>query len=97
VTFQGKDLSELPAHARYALGWAYVSAERRIVAGLTVRENIHLGPAYVTTEPTRVPSVRRHEEGRRHWNWPCASPIAPTSSIKDMLAHPEIQERYCAM
>lgn len=32
-----------PAHARYRLGLAYVPEDRRIVPGLTVRENLRLG------------------------------------------------------
>ncbi|CAP41522.1 ABC transporter ATP-binding protein [Bordetella petrii] len=43
VRFEGKDILGLPAHARYAMGLAYVPEERRIVPGLTVRENIQLG------------------------------------------------------
>ncbi len=43
VRFGGKDLIALPAHARYRLGLAYVPEERRIVPGLTVRENLTLG------------------------------------------------------
>lgn len=43
VRFEGKEILGLPAHARYAMGLAYVPEERRIVPGLTVRENIQLG------------------------------------------------------
>jgi branched-chain amino acid transport system ATP-binding protein len=43
VKFDGVELLGLPAHARFAKGLAYVPEERRIVAGLTVRENIRLG------------------------------------------------------
>ena len=43
VLFQGQDLLALPPHARYRLGLAYVPEERRIVPGLTVRENLTLG------------------------------------------------------
>jgi len=32
-----------PAHVRFALGLAYVPEERRIVQGLSVRENLRLG------------------------------------------------------
>jgi branched-chain amino acid transport system ATP-binding protein len=41
--FKGQDVLGLPAHARYKLGLAYVPEERRIVQGLTVRENLRLG------------------------------------------------------
>lgn len=43
VVFDGKRLPPLPAHARFGLGLAYVPEDRRIVAGLTVRENLRLG------------------------------------------------------
>jgi branched-chain amino acid transport system ATP-binding protein len=43
MTFDGNDLSSLRAHQRFKLGLAYVPEERRIVPGLTVRENLQLG------------------------------------------------------
>jgi len=43
VRFAGTDLLPLPAHARFRYGLAYVPEERRIVPGLTVRENLQLG------------------------------------------------------
>jgi branched-chain amino acid transport system ATP-binding protein len=43
VTFKDKELLDQPAHIRFALGLAYVPEERRIVQGLTVRENLRLG------------------------------------------------------
>src|ERR1700737_4543882 len=43
VTFKGKELLHRPAHERFALGLAYVPEERRIVQGLSVRENLRLG------------------------------------------------------
>lgn len=43
VAFAGTDLLPLGAHARFHLGLAYVPEERRIVPGLTVRENLELG------------------------------------------------------
>ncbi len=43
VTFNGTDLMPLRAHQRFKLGLAYVPEERRIVPGLTVRENLQLG------------------------------------------------------
>jgi branched-chain amino acid transport system ATP-binding protein len=43
VTFDGEEILGIPAHARFARGLAYVPEERRIVPGLTVRENIRLG------------------------------------------------------
>jgi branched-chain amino acid transport system ATP-binding protein len=43
VVFKGRELLSEPAHLRYALGLAYVPEERRIVQGLSVRENLRLG------------------------------------------------------
>ena len=43
VTFDGTELLGRPAHIRNGLGLGYVPEERRIVAGLTVRDNIRLG------------------------------------------------------
>jgi branched-chain amino acid transport system ATP-binding protein len=43
VQFDGQEILALPAHARYHLGLAYVPEERRIVPGLSVRENLRLG------------------------------------------------------
>src|SRR5712672_3222204 len=43
VAFKGKELLDRPAHERFALGLGYVPEERRIVQGLSVRENLRLG------------------------------------------------------
>jgi branched-chain amino acid transport system ATP-binding protein len=43
VMFKDKELLSQPAHLRFALGLAYVPEERRIVQGLSVRENLRLG------------------------------------------------------
>ena len=43
VIFKDKELLSQPAHLRFALGLAYVPEERRIVQGLSVRENLRLG------------------------------------------------------
>ena len=43
VTFDGHDLLGRPAHIRNGLGLGYVPEERRIVPGMTVRENLRLG------------------------------------------------------
>jgi branched-chain amino acid transport system ATP-binding protein len=43
VTFEGEEILMRPAHTRFGLGLAYVPEERRIVPGLTVRENLRLG------------------------------------------------------
>lgn len=43
IDFAGTSLAQAAAHRRYHLGLAYVPEDRRIVPGLTVRENIRLG------------------------------------------------------
>jgi branched-chain amino acid transport system ATP-binding protein len=43
IQFKDQELMGQPAHRRFHLGLAYVPEERRIVAGLTVLENIRLG------------------------------------------------------
>ncbi|MBL0428592.1 ABC transporter ATP-binding protein [Ramlibacter alkalitolerans] len=43
IVFDGQPLHRQRAHARYHQGLAYVPEDRRIVAGLTVRENLQLG------------------------------------------------------
>ena len=43
VIFKGRELLGQAAHLRFALGLAYVPEERRIVQGLTVRDNLRLG------------------------------------------------------
>ena len=43
VVFEGADMLPQPAHARFKRGLAYVPEERRIVPGITVRENLRLG------------------------------------------------------
>lgn len=43
VRFDGAEILAQPAEARFHLGLAYVPEERRIVPGLTVRENLRLG------------------------------------------------------
>jgi branched-chain amino acid transport system ATP-binding protein len=43
AVFKGREVLGQPAHVRFGLGLAYVPEERRIVQGLTVRENLRLG------------------------------------------------------
>ncbi len=43
MRFRGEEVLSRPAEARFHLGLAYVPEERRIVPGLTVRENLRLG------------------------------------------------------
>jgi branched-chain amino acid transport system ATP-binding protein len=55
VRFGGEEILSLPAHQRFRRGLGYVPEERRIVPGLTVRENLRLG---------LLASPRRGEEER---------------------------------
>jgi branched-chain amino acid transport system ATP-binding protein len=43
ASIDGKGFLELPAYERFHLGIAYVPEDRRIVPGLTVKENLELG------------------------------------------------------
>ena len=43
MQFDGKECLMLPPHVRFHMGLAYVPEDRRIVPGLTVRENLALG------------------------------------------------------
>ncbi len=43
VEFDGTDIMQMPIHERYHRGLAYVPEDRRIVPGLSVRENLRLG------------------------------------------------------
>jgi branched-chain amino acid transport system ATP-binding protein len=59
VTFEGEELLGRPAHRRFALGLAYVPEERRIVPGLSVRENLRLG---LLASPQRAKETALIEE-----------------------------------
>lgn len=59
VMFEGKELLATPAHGRFAHGLAYVPEERRIIPGLTVRENIRLG---LVASPLRAQESRLIDE-----------------------------------
>ena len=59
VMFDGIELLAQPAHVRFHRGLAYVPEERRIVPGLTVRENLQLG---ITASADRRDSVRMIDE-----------------------------------
>jgi branched-chain amino acid transport system ATP-binding protein len=43
ITFAGKDVTHLPAHARALAGVALVPEGRRVFPALTVRENLEMG------------------------------------------------------
>ncbi|MBE7941302.1 ABC transporter ATP-binding protein [Ramlibacter aquaticus] len=59
VLFEGRPLQGQPAHARFHAGLAYVPEDRRIVAGLTVRENLQLG---IIASPSRGEMDARIDE-----------------------------------
>jgi branched-chain amino acid transport system ATP-binding protein len=59
AVFKGKELLGQPAHTRFALGLAYVPEERRIVQGLSVRENLRLG---LVASPHKKQEAARIEE-----------------------------------
>ena len=50
VSFNGREMLGQAAHTRFHEGLAYVPEDRRIVTGLTVRENLQLG---LTASPNR--------------------------------------------
>ena len=56
VTFKGKEVLGQSAHVRFGLGLAYVPEERRIVQGLSVRENLRLG---LVASPDKKDEARR--------------------------------------
>ena len=59
VVFDGDELLARPTHVRFHRGLAYVPEERRIVAGLTVRENLQLG---ITASAHRNETARMIDE-----------------------------------
>jgi ABC-type branched-subunit amino acid transport system ATPase component len=94
VRFDGREMLAEPAHARYHRGLAYVPEERRIVPGLTVRENLrHEGTTILLVEQNveRALSISDRayilDQGR----------IVHQGDAAELLADREIQERYCAV
>ena len=59
VVFNGVELLAAAAHTRFHQGLAYVPEERRIVPGLTVRENLQLG---IIASATRKDETRMIDE-----------------------------------
>ena len=59
IRFAGADLLSLPAEARFHQGLAYVPEERRIVPGLTVRENLRLGTIATRTAEREGDAIAR--------------------------------------
>ena len=67
ITFEGRELLEVPTHDRARLGIGYMPEDRRLIPDLTVEENVLL-PAWATRAPaarerlekvyTLVPEVR---------------------------------------
>ena len=60
VHFDGADLLGAPSHKRFHAGLAYVPEERRIVPGITVRENLRLGliaSARLKAEESRIEAI----------------------------------------
>ncbi len=62
VLFDGIDLLGRPAQARFRLGLAYVPEERRIVPGLTVKENLRLGLVAVAGRPREAAAIAEMAE-----------------------------------
>ncbi len=59
VCFAGRELLPQPAHERFRLGLGYVPEERRIVPGLTVRENLQIG---LVSSPASIDEAEAIEE-----------------------------------
>jgi branched-chain amino acid transport system ATP-binding protein len=59
VVFDGREMLGEAAHTRFHAGLAYVPEDRRIVPGLSVRENLQLG---ITASKNRVETVRMIDE-----------------------------------
>src|SRR5205807_1065033 len=98
IRFDGQELQGRPAHVRYHLGLAYVPEDRRIVTGLTVRENLQLGliasdrrgetDAMIAEIAATVPRLKgRLEQGT----------IVHAGTATELLQDSGIQNRYCAV
>jgi branched-chain amino acid transport system ATP-binding protein len=59
VRFHGEELLGLPVHERFRRGLGYVPEERRIVPGLTVRENLELGLVATPRATDRKAALQR--------------------------------------
>ena len=59
AVFDGHEILDQPAHTRFHAGLAYVPEDRRIVPGLSVRENLQLG---ITASKNRVEASRMIDE-----------------------------------
>ena len=55
VTFRGEEILSKATHIRFHRGLGYVPEDRRVVSGLTVRENLRLG---LVAAPNRIREAR---------------------------------------
>jgi branched-chain amino acid transport system ATP-binding protein len=62
VTFDGEEILAAPPHARFSKGLGYVPEDRRIVPGLTVRENLRLGTLAMKTARNESAMIERIAE-----------------------------------
>ena len=53
VTFEGKDITKVPAHKIVSMGMAHVPEGRRVFANLTVLQNLKMG-AYTRKDKTEI-------------------------------------------
>lgn len=53
VTFDGKDITKVPAHKIVSMGMAHVPEGRRVFANLTVYQNLKMG-AYTRKDKTEI-------------------------------------------
>ncbi|MCW9040046.1 MAG: ABC transporter ATP-binding protein [Rhodospirillales bacterium] len=62
VVFNGEEILDLPAHIRFRRGLGYVPEERRIVGGLSVRENLRLGLVAAANKSLEAEAIDRIAE-----------------------------------
>ncbi|MCW8951564.1 MAG: ABC transporter ATP-binding protein, partial [Rhodospirillales bacterium] len=62
VVFNGEEILDLPAHIRFRRGLGYVPEERRIVGGLSVRENLRLGLVAAANKSREAEAIDRIAE-----------------------------------
>lgn len=75
ITFEGKDITRLPAEGRARMGIGYMPEERRLIPGLTVYDNIVL--------PALINSVSDYED-----RLTLAYEVMP--ELKDFLSRPAL-------
>ena len=96
--FKDKELLSQPAHLRFALGLAYVPQERRIVQGLSVRENLRLGLVASREKKREVELI----EGIARIFPRLAyvldqGAVVHHASARELLTDNDIKERYCSV